>query len=247
LLAVLALCLAVLFAYRTEAKFCPSPDLGYSFTVPDDWDEVDHSIVLRLQQQIDAKTPGDLIKCVEAYQPKSHGQALQFPYVLVELVKYPKGQLVHSITEKELKDTASQLSGANAEKLVRAEGGPQLDGGISITYQTSPPGVDWSTIMKDPAGDVRAQVISRLGREHVVQLCMYDGASDWNRFAPDAQSISTSFSLDAAHSATLNDDSIWNNLLPMVIIGAIVGLVGYLRATRKKRDKIASLGQGLPS
>ncbi len=221
-----------------DGKFCPYADLGISFSVPDDWNEVDASFIQQVQSKAPTVAGGNTIKCLEAYQPGAHGSEVQFPYVLVEQVSYPNGVTYAEITEKELKDMVTGATGASPESLtVLKNNGVDFEGAPSASYQLQPPGFRFSEALKTSAGDVRAECFALIGPKYSVQLCLYDFPSDWSTFQPAAQAIVGSFYMDSEHSAVFKDSSLFSGTLQSAIVGGIAGIGFYLyKRTRKARN-----------
>jgi hypothetical protein len=232
ILAAIAFMLFIPVWVMADDRFCQYSDLGFSFSIPNDWTEVSAGEIARLQSLFQNKP----VQCIDAYQPSANGAVVRYPYLLVELIHYSRNQTPVEISEDDLKLVAAKLSGTDLEKLVPATNQVSVSSAGSATYQVNPPGCQWtSTVNVQGVGQANVWSLCRLGSDEAIQLCVYSRPGDESVIQPAMQSISGSFNFAAGRVAVVKPSmSIWDSASLGGIGGAVLGAIGYM--LRKKRS-----------
>jgi hypothetical protein len=206
------LCVAVMLiaCAPSRARTISDDNFGYSFDLPDDWVAIPQSAIDAMTRRMIAPGTAQTFAYVAAFQPKTNTRYFQYPYVLVQVNRYPNDQPVDSISEADLKQLAAAITGlssdqlrkgfsAEAQKLVNVDGS-----GMTATYFTDPPGYQINVMLHTANfGPIQGVAYGRVGHNHLVSIDAFARQDDWDKYWPTFQPMVQGFHLSPAEQAPM--------------------------------------------
>jgi hypothetical protein len=256
LLSVIAVCTAA------RADDVVDQELGYALAVPAGWDRIPNGPLGRAASMM--RSPGAAgggPNFVAGFEPGKHKTYFEYPYVLVQFQPYGNGLSLSTISQSELSDVVTKLTGVPSGQLKnglsREAASVLRDVSInSPTMLTSPPGFVMGTKLNvRGVGTVRGRSVSLLGRTGAVTVHFYAKEDDWNKYADTAEEFEAGFKRTAGETVTIGDTTrttsgdrvggfdwsmVGNKAVIGGIVGGLAGLLG-LGGWAKKRSGGASI------
>jgi|GEM_PF-6047709 len=244
-MAIVALSAVTALFNPTFGQKVDNPELGYSFRIPDGWCEIPKPVVQRFQQAL--IKPGvkpDFIVCA-AYEPATHANYFDLPYILVQQSPYAEGVERMTISEDDLIIATAEISGsaAGAVQSARKDMTPEASKLLNnmqyqgAKYSTQPPAISFGAIISTPDGQLHCGAKLLIGRHRRVALDFYASVNDPKDYSSAQQEAIDSFQLEPNEQIAFGSGakSLFDNVIPAAITGAILAVVGSLFGRSRRR------------
>jgi hypothetical protein len=151
---------------------------GFSFDIPEDWVQIPQAEVEATAAKLSIGGGTSNLIVLSAFQPEGE-KWFQYPYVMVQLVRYPEAR---PPTEAEMRSMVKAFSQVNVSKTLKGPGvTPQMRNiakSATISEGDFDPFSKKYTIpveIRAPGiGKVRGKIVGHFGKRHLIQICCYD-------------------------------------------------------------------------
>jgi hypothetical protein len=226
---------------KEDAKY------GYSLDLPSDWKQIPMSQV-NAHQTAMGGMPGN-IHFIDAYEPFEHRTPFQYPYLMIQEMPYPNQRSIQSISEAELKQIVSTITGASEADIKKSIPDKAASlitkvGKINASYATSPPSFTMDFAIKSPVaaiGTIRGKSLALLAKDRIVTMHIYDQDSRWESQGPRYQTMLDGFKLLPGQQITFGANSgigepsfnlRLGNIMICAVIGAVVAVIAAWQIKR---------------
>jgi hypothetical protein len=251
-----ALLLVLTVCATAQAEDVVDQEAGYALSVPEGWDRIPDGPLGRATSMMRSAGAASGPTFIAGFEPSGHKTYFEYPYVLVQFQSYGKGLGLRTISQTELSDLVTKLTGIPSGQLKQGLSGEAASvlRDVSIdrpTMLTSPPGfVMGTTLNVRGVGTVRGRSVCLLGRTGALTVHFYANDDDWDTYADVAEAFATGFKRTPDQAVTIGEATlttsgervggfdwsmVWNKAVIGGIVGGLAGLLG-LGGWVKKRS-----------
>ncbi len=231
-----------------------SADTGYSLSLPTGWRRIPDPAVQAYHTAVSSPANAATFRYDSAFQRQGKSQWFTWPYVIVQVIPYPKGQqpddadiaqFLKGIAGFDINKVASQGANPQVAKLLSNGAFGQAKWDAATKTARMPMQMDVAG-----AGTVKAVCTFHFGRRAVIAVNCYALAKSFDSQQAAFASISDSFRFDTgfeydnhanslASQAARLSNGILNGVGTGTMVGAACGIVAALGATLglKKRNR----------
>jgi hypothetical protein len=206
---------------------------GYSITIPEEWNAADNDFLRAFSRAISAR--GDNIRYVGAFQAAGFAEGLDYPYVLVQAIRYTdlgydgvpnldaRQEIFAEMTGMTVSDALQDSASEQARAMIAGEPGianASIDGGTGeYTYDIQLEVVD--------IGAIHGRLIGKWGRQSILQAAYYAREENWPDHEAQADEILAGFHVveGTIEPEKTNNPVISGALRGAAIGGAIIGAI----------------------
>ena len=151
---------------------------GFSFDIPEDWVQIPQAEVEATAAKLSMTGASSNLMVLSAFQPEGE-KWFAYPYVMVQLVRYPEAR---PPTEAEMRSMVKAFSQVNVSKTLKGPGVTPQMRNIARTATISAGDFDPFSkkytipveIRAPGIGKVRGKIVGHFGKRHLIQMCCYD-------------------------------------------------------------------------
>jgi hypothetical protein len=199
---------------------------GYSIAIPDGWVEIPRPVILEAYEQIYSKkfkTETKRSSLDTGFQLDSGGAWFQYPYVIIQTIRYSDNGLKGQIFEDEMDKFVSDFVGLGTTEFVRKAFSTEMKELVSELrigkiYLDRRNGVYALATEMTPV--TKGKIIGHFGSQSLIQVAFFDLKSNWSKSEPDRNLILESFKFDPTmtyNEAYRNKPGILNLLSSRVV------------------------------